>query len=74
MVARLEKIGLLERRVGTGRSVGLHLTAAGRDVAEEALAREVQVDADVRRRLSPERYAELRRLLVECRRALRDAG
>ena len=29
LVARLEKLGYVERRVGSGRGVGLYLTAAG---------------------------------------------
>lgn len=74
MVGRLEKLGLIERRVGTGRSVGLYLTPAGHDVAEQAIARELEVDADVRRRLSPDRYAKLRHLLIESRHHLRDGG
>jgi DNA-binding MarR family transcriptional regulator len=74
MVARLEKLALLERRVGAGRSIGLYLTPAGRDVAKQALARERQVDADVRERLGADRYARLRRLLIECRHQLKSAG
>jgi DNA-binding MarR family transcriptional regulator len=74
MAARLEKLALIERRVGAGRSVGLYLTAAGRDVAQRAIARERQVDADIRGRLGPDRYDQLCQILTECRRQLRDAG
>src|SRR5690348_12358168 len=43
-VARLEKMGLIERRLGPGRGIGLHLTDEGRAMAEQAFDRERSAD------------------------------
>ena len=73
VVARLEKLGLLERRLGRGRGVGLHLTSAGRDAAQEGFAREQELRARLREMLGGERYAALEGLLAEAREILRAA-
>jgi DNA-binding MarR family transcriptional regulator len=73
VVARLEKLGLLERRLGPGRGVGLFATDQGRRMAEEALEREQELEARIQELLGPERHAELRRLLAEARLILREA-
>ncbi|MEZ0111556.1 DNA-binding MarR family transcriptional regulator [Catenulispora sp. EB89] len=73
IVARLEKLGLLERRLKQGRGVGLHLTAEGRDMAEVAFQRERAVDARLVGILGEENHETLRRLLVETRGRLRTA-
>lgn len=73
VVARLEKLGYLERRVGPGRGVGLHVTEAGREMAEQGIAREHELQVRLRELLGAERYDELSRLLVEARRILREA-
>ena len=77
LVARLEKLGLIERRLGPGRGVGLHLTEAGRELATEAVAREQEVNTRLRDLLGAERAAALADLLRETRTVLRepaDAG
>jgi DNA-binding MarR family transcriptional regulator len=73
LAARLEKLGLLERRLGAGRGVGLFVTDAGRALAETGLAHERELDARLRGLLGDERYDELARLLRESRAILREA-
>ncbi|MFL6120277.1 hypothetical protein [Actinophytocola sp.] len=72
IVARLEKLGLIERRVGRGRTVELHATEQGRLLAEEAVTREEAVDRDIRDLLGNQVYETLRQLLVSSRDVLRD--
>jgi DNA-binding MarR family transcriptional regulator len=71
VVARLEKLGLVERRVRQGRGVGLHLTAEGRAMAEAAFERERAVDERLVATLGKEKHDALRRLLIESRDLLR---
>jgi DNA-binding MarR family transcriptional regulator len=71
VVARLEKLGLVERRLGPGRGVGLHVTEAGRELAELAIAREQEISARLRDLLGEERTAALTELLAESRTILR---
>jgi DNA-binding MarR family transcriptional regulator len=73
VVARLEKLGLIERRLGPGRGVGLYLTGAGREMARDALAREQEVSARLRELLGDDRAAALTELLRESRAILRQA-
>jgi DNA-binding MarR family transcriptional regulator len=73
LVARLEKLGLIERRLGRGRGVGLHLTDAGREMARDAAAREQELNARLRELLGEERSAALTGLLRESRAILREA-
>ncbi len=73
VVARLEKLGLIERRLRAGRGVGLFVTPAGHDMAQTCLAREREHEATLRRLLGDERYETLQALLTECRAALREA-
>ena len=73
VAARLEKLGFLERRLGSGRGVGLFVTDAGREMAQEGRRREQELDRRVRELLGEERHAALRQLLVESRSILRAA-
>lgn len=73
VVARLEKLGLVERRLGSGRGVGLYLTEAGQQLAEDAVAREREVNAQLRELLGAKRAAALSQLLRESRAILREA-
>jgi DNA-binding MarR family transcriptional regulator len=73
VVARLEKLGLIERRLGPGRGVGLYLTGAGREMARDAVAREQEVSARLRELLGDDRAAALTELLRESRTILRQA-
>jgi DNA-binding MarR family transcriptional regulator len=70
-VARLEKLGLIERRLGPGRGIGLHPTDDGRALAEQAFDRERAADEQVRQILGPDHHEALRQLLVESRGLLR---
>jgi DNA-binding MarR family transcriptional regulator len=73
VVARLEKLGLIERRLGPGRGVGLYLTEAGQQMAGDAAAREQEVNARLRELLGEDRAAALTELLRESRAILREA-
>ena len=72
LAARLEKLGFLERRLGSGRGVGLFVTDAGREMAQEGRRREQELDRSVHELLGDQRYEALRRLLVESRSILRE--
>jgi DNA-binding MarR family transcriptional regulator len=72
VVARLEKLGLIERRLGPGRGVGLYLTEAGLQMADDAVAREQAVNARLRELLGTERAEQLTELLRESHAILRE--
>jgi DNA-binding MarR family transcriptional regulator len=74
VVARLEKLGLIERRLGSGRGVGLYVTGAGQEMAQVALAKERETNARVCELLGEERSAALTKLLRESRAILRKAS
>jgi DNA-binding MarR family transcriptional regulator len=74
VVARLEKLGLIERRLGTGRGVGLHLTDEGREMAQTARAHERQLADGLRELLGAERADALTTLLAESRELLAQAA
>jgi DNA-binding MarR family transcriptional regulator len=73
VVARLEKLGLIERRLGSGRGVGLYVTDAGREMAQDAAAREHELNTRLRELLGEERSTALTELLRESRGILRQA-
>ncbi len=73
VATRLEKLGMLERWVGSARGVGLFVTDAGRAMAEVGLARERELVARLRELLGNERYEELSRLLIETRAIVHEA-
>jgi DNA-binding MarR family transcriptional regulator len=72
VTGRLERLGYVERRVGGGRGVGLHITAAG----ERALAQEMEIEAEMeqeaRALLGGELYTELKERLLLARAAIAD--
>jgi DNA-binding MarR family transcriptional regulator len=63
LVARLEKLGYVERRVGPGRGVGLYLTAAGEAAQADGNRREEQLELRLRKLLGEETYAQLGEML-----------
>jgi hypothetical protein len=63
---------LIERRLGTGRGVGLYLTGAGQQMAEEAVARQQAVNTRLRQLLGAERAGALTELLRESHAILRE--
>lgn len=65
--ARLEKLGLIERRLAGGRAIGLHLTPAGAHARTQGAAAEAAFDAEFRDALGTERYEQLRALLQDAR-------
>jgi DNA-binding MarR family transcriptional regulator len=73
VVGRLEKLGLIERRLGSGRGVGLYVTDTGRQLAQVADAREQELTARLRELLGEERSRALTELLGESREILREA-
>ena len=71
IVARLEKLGLVERRVKTGRGIGLHLADEGRSMAEQAFDRESSADEQLLGIVGPKNHQALRAFLLESRKQLR---
>ncbi len=73
VVARLHKLGLIERRLGDGRGIALHPTAAGRDVAGRALAGEAAAERQLHSILGRDRHRRLVAALTQAHAVLRDA-
>jgi len=72
---RLERLGFIERRVGAGRTVGLHATDAGRIASADGVRRELAAEHRTREVLGPDRFDALVALLETARDALiEDAG
>jgi DNA-binding MarR family transcriptional regulator len=69
-VARLEKLGYVERRLGPRRGVGLHVTEAGHRGHQEGTAREKVLDQRLEDLLGAERHRELCALLEQARELL----
>jgi DNA-binding MarR family transcriptional regulator len=67
---RLERLGFIERRVGPGRTVGLHATDAGRTASAEGVRRELAAEERTREVLGMERFDQLFALLESARDAL----
>jgi DNA-binding MarR family transcriptional regulator len=65
VVARLEKLGYLERRLRPGRGVGLHITPAGQKAHREGTAREATLEQHLHDLLGTDRYNQLRTLLEQ---------
>jgi len=59
VVAKLERLGYVERRVGPGRGVGLHLTAAGEAAQADGNSREELLERRLRELLGEKAYREL---------------
>ncbi len=72
VAARLEKLGLIERRVGAGRGIGLFVTRAGGEMAEVGREREAALDAHLAELLGEERVEHLLAVLGESRALLRE--
>ncbi len=65
--AKLEKLGYVERRLGAGRGVGLHLTASGEAARADGIAREEHMEVRLRESLGTDTYEELVRALERAR-------
>lgn len=64
---RLEKLGYIERRLGSGRGVGLHLTAAGVEAHQYARQLEETFEQRLRDWIGDDDYTQLRTLLGRAR-------
>jgi DNA-binding MarR family transcriptional regulator len=67
---RLERLGFIERRVGAGRTVGLHATGAGATASADGVQRELKAEDQTRQALGPDRFDALVALLETARDAL----
>ncbi len=67
VAGRLRKLGLIERRLGDGPGVGLHVTDAGREMADVASACERDVAERLHELLGSRRHDLLRDLLSQSR-------
>ncbi|MGH3246764.1 MAG: MarR family winged helix-turn-helix transcriptional regulator [Trebonia sp.] len=67
---RLERLGLIERHVGAGRTVGLHATGAGQNTSADGVRRELAAEDRTREVLGPDRFDTLVALLETARNAL----
>jgi DNA-binding MarR family transcriptional regulator len=72
VAARLEKLGHIERKLGSGRGVGLHITPSGEKLRKQGSAAEARFDDELKALLG-DRAEELRALLADARARLRDA-
>jgi DNA-binding MarR family transcriptional regulator len=72
VAARLQKLGHIERRLGSGRGVGLYITPSGERLREQGNAAEAVFDDELTA-LFGDRSEELRTLLAHARERLRDA-
>jgi MarR family transcriptional regulator, negative regulator of the multidrug operon emrRAB len=64
---RLERLAFIERRVGSGRTVGLHATDAGRTASADGVRRELAAEERTREVLGVERFDQLFALLESAR-------
>lgn len=67
VVARLERLGYVERRLGPGRGVGLYVTKAGAKARTEGHRREELLEDQLRDALGERLYADLERMLDRAR-------
>ena len=67
---RLERLGFIERRVGAGRTVGLHATDAGQAASADGVRRELAAEDRTREALGSDRFDALVELLESARDAL----
>jgi DNA-binding MarR family transcriptional regulator len=72
VAARLERLGHIERKLGSGRGVGLHITPSGERLRQQGNAAEAAFDDELKALLG-DRAEELRALLADARARLRDA-
>lgn len=67
LVAKLEKRGYVERRIGKGRGVEVYLTEAGAAAREAGNALELQLERRLTELFGAELYAQLRAVLQQAR-------
>jgi DNA-binding MarR family transcriptional regulator len=69
-IARLEKLGYVQRRLGPRRGVGLHITQAGQQAHHEGTARGKALDQRLEDLLGAERHRDLCGRLEQARELL----
>lgn len=69
IVARLESLGLVERKL-VGRAIGLYLTPAGLKARNEGAAAELAFEKQLEAALGHDKYERLRKQLMDARGAL----
>jgi DNA-binding MarR family transcriptional regulator len=74
LVAKLEQLGYVQRRVGPGRGVGLYLTPAGQVAQADGNRREVLLEQRVRELLGDDTYRQLGAQLEQARGRLRPSS
>jgi DNA-binding MarR family transcriptional regulator len=67
VVARLEKLGYIERRVGRGRGVELFLTEAGSDALASGRALELRLEQSLQELFGADLYEQLQSVLQQAR-------
>lgn len=72
VVARLERLQYVERRLRTGRRIGLYITATGMQSMLAGDAREAQFESELSELLGRQHYDLLCELLTEARARLRE--
>lgn len=74
IVARLEGLGLLERRLLGGRNIGLYLTETGARMRAAGDAADVAFERELEVALGPARYERFRKILLEAKEVVEDLG
>lgn len=67
VVARLEALGMVERKLVGRRTIGLYLTPAGTRARNEGQAAEVAFEREMAAAFGRARYERLRKVLLEVR-------
>jgi DNA-binding MarR family transcriptional regulator len=70
VTGRLERLGYVERRLGSGRGVGLHATKQGMAALADGTTHEAEIDARLQEMLGVQDAEQLRALLRRLREAL----
>lgn len=71
VASRLERLGYIERRLGSGRGIGLYITDSGKAAVIAGDAQERECEREYRELLGAEHYEQLCELLIEARARLR---
>lgn len=73
VVARLESIGMVERKLVKGRTIGLYLTTLGTKARNEGAAAELAFEKELEALLGKDKYERLRKQLLDVRAPLIEA-
>ena len=70
VTGRLERLGYVERRLGSGRGVGLHATKLGVEMLTKGTAIEAEIDAQLQAIVGADEAERLRAVLRQLRESL----